>query len=125
VHPSVLRQKQILPQLKANIDNNPTLISGLLPIEEEMYKNWPYVPGQNPPKDTKNKETSDDRMHKSFLNMAMQNGRELGHHVLHEITHTEIMRNASGSPVYQKSWLGQHGNETPFGQYIAEWSNKK
>jgi hypothetical protein len=121
----VLTQKQILPQLKANIDKNPTLVSVLHPFEEELKKNWPYAPGKNAPKDIKTEEKSDDAVHKSFLNMAIQKGAALGQQALHELTHTEVMRDASGNPVYEKSWLARHADETPFGSHLGEWIDKK
>src|SRR6202167_5632151 len=95
IHPSVLRQKQILPQLQANIDKDPALICGLLPLEEELRKNWPYVPGKYPPQDVKTEEgpAKADATPKSLLDMAINKGTELGQHALHEITHKEVMRN--------------------------------
>jgi hypothetical protein len=125
IHPSVLKQKQILPQLKATLDKNPALVYGLLPFEEQMRNNWPYVPGKHPPKDIKTQEKPDDAMHKSFLNMAIQKGTQLGQQALHELTHTEVMRDASGNPVYEKSWLARHADETPFGSHLGEWIDKK
>jgi len=127
IHPSVLRQKQMLPQLQANIDKDPALVCGLIPFEDEIKKNWPYVPGKYPPQDAKTEEIQKpaEAVHKSLLDMAIHKGTELGHHALHDITHTEVMRNASGAPVYEKSWLGRHADETPFGSYLKEWSDKK
>jgi len=44
VHPSVLEQVRLVPQLAKCIQENPPLVCQLLPLEEEMQKNWPYVP---------------------------------------------------------------------------------
>lgn len=44
VHPSVLEQVRLVPQLVQCIQENPSLVCQLLPLEEEMQKNWPYVP---------------------------------------------------------------------------------
>ncbi|KIM84974.1 hypothetical protein PILCRDRAFT_817818 [Piloderma croceum F 1598] len=123
IHPSALRQKQILPQLKANVDNNPALVTELLPFEQEVKEQWPYVPGKNPPRDIKTEENSDD-MNKSFMGMAIQQGTQLVQHTLRELTHTEIMKDASGSPVYEKNCLARHADETPFGKYLSEWTDR-
>jgi len=95
IHLSVLRQKQILPQLKANIDKNPTLITGILPFKEDIKKHWLYIPGKHPPRDIKTKEKPDNAMHKSFFGIVIQKGTYLGQDALHEITHTEVIKNAS------------------------------
>jgi len=124
IHPSVLRQTKIPPQMKANLDKSPSLLSELLPFEEEMRKNWPYVPGKHPPKDAKAVKKPDDTMHKSFLNLAIQKGTELGQQALRGLTHTEVMQDVSGRPVYEKSWLARHVDETPFGSHVGEWIDK-
>ena len=126
IHPSVLRRKnQIPPQLQVNIDKNPALICGLLPLEEEWKQNWPYIPGKHPPKDVRIEEKPNDTKRRSFFSMALQKGTQLGLQSLHEITHTEVTKNASGDPVYEKSWLGPLVDETPFGGYLKEWTDKK
>jgi hypothetical protein len=103
IHPSALRQKQILPQLKTNVDNNPALVTELHPFEQEVKEQWPYVPGKNPPRDIKTEENSDDTTNKSFMGMAIQRGSQLVQSTLREFTQTEIMKDASGNPVYEKN----------------------
>ncbi|KAI6047670.1 hypothetical protein EDC04DRAFT_11053 [Pisolithus marmoratus] len=44
VHPSVLDQAQLVPQLAKNIQDNPSLVCGLLPLEEKMKRHWAYDP---------------------------------------------------------------------------------
>ncbi|EMD42110.1 hypothetical protein CERSUDRAFT_110653 [Gelatoporia subvermispora B] len=44
IHPSVLKQHNLLPALRNTVDKNPSLIGTLLPLEEELQKNWPYKP---------------------------------------------------------------------------------
>ncbi|KAH7916402.1 hypothetical protein BJ138DRAFT_995855 [Hygrophoropsis aurantiaca] len=48
IHPSAMEQKNIVPQLKANVKANPSLVCQLLPLEEELRKNWSHIPGQAP-----------------------------------------------------------------------------
>lgn len=124
IHPSVLEQDQILPQLKANLDRNPNLISELLPFEEDTRKNWPYVPGKHPPKDAKSEGKPENATsHKSVLNMAVEKGTELRQQTLHGLTHSEVMKDASGNPVYEKSWLARRAEETPFGGLLSHWTD--
>jgi len=118
-------QKQVLPQLKANVENKPALVTELLPFEQDVQKQWPYVPGKNPPRDIKTEEKSDDVMNKSFMGMAIQQGTQLVQRTLHELTHTEVMEDASGGPVYEKNCLARHADETSFGKYLAEWTERK
>jgi len=123
IHPSVLRQKQILTQLQANINKNPTLICELLPLEKEMRKNWPYVPGKVPHKDAQTEVKSNDSTGTSIFDLVFSKGKQLGQQTYRQITHTEIVKDASG-PVYGKNWLGCHIDETPFGCYLQEWDEK-
>ncbi|KAJ3790950.1 hypothetical protein GGU10DRAFT_339118 [Lentinula aff. detonsa] len=44
IHPSVLHQKELYPALAQDIRDHPQLIGTLLPLEEEVMKNWPYNP---------------------------------------------------------------------------------
>ncbi|KAL0569552.1 hypothetical protein V5O48_012415 [Marasmius crinis-equi] len=53
IHPSVLRQSTLTPAVKDLIDKHPELVSKLLPLEEEMKAQWPYVPGKADIKDDK------------------------------------------------------------------------
>lgn len=43
IHPSVLEQAKIYPRLAHVLRDHPQVVSQLLPLEEEMKKNWPYV----------------------------------------------------------------------------------
>lgn len=44
VHPSVLEQVHLVPRLAKNIQDNPSLVCGLLPLEEQMKRDWAYDP---------------------------------------------------------------------------------
>jgi uncharacterized protein (DUF2235 family) len=125
VHPSASKQAHLLPQLKANIEKNPALVCELLPLEKQMKEKWSYVPGVCPPQDVKTEQKADDGSQQSLLNRALQKGRQLGQYAIHELTHTEIMKNPAGEPVYEKSYLARHIDETPFGGLVEEWADKK
>jgi hypothetical protein len=47
IHPSVLMQGAISPQLTNTLATHPDLICHLMPLEEQMKQRWPYVPGKN------------------------------------------------------------------------------
>lgn len=40
IHPSVLKQKDQVPKLAEIIEKNPSLVGKLLPLEDELRKNW-------------------------------------------------------------------------------------
>ena len=124
IHPSVLQQDHILPQLQANITSNTSLVTGLITQEEELKQIWPYVPGRYPPTDIKTTEEGnrpDNAMHKSFINMTISKGDELGQKVLHQLSQTEIMKDVKNP----KGWLVGHADETPFGGLVHHWVDDK
>jgi len=41
IHPSVLRQKTLVPELAEHLAKNPHLVCDLLPLEEELKAGWP------------------------------------------------------------------------------------
>lgn len=53
IHPSVLEHEQVSDHLLERVRKNPSLVCSLLPFEEEMKRDWPYVPGKNPPRDSR------------------------------------------------------------------------
>ncbi|KAF9270123.1 hypothetical protein L218DRAFT_14436 [Marasmius fiardii PR-910] len=46
IHPSVLQQRKLQPAIKCLVEEHPELVCKLLPLEEELRTEWPYVPGQ-------------------------------------------------------------------------------
>ncbi|KAJ2920394.1 hypothetical protein MD484_g113, partial [Candolleomyces efflorescens] len=43
IHPSVLEQANLYPRLAHVLENHPQIVCPLLPLEEEMKRNWPYI----------------------------------------------------------------------------------
>lgn len=125
IHSSVLKQAHLLPQLQANLQQDPALVAGLYPIENRLKEYWQYVPGKYPPQDVKTEEAQqnqpDDGLHKSMIKMALAKGSSMGQQALHDLTHSEVMQNASGHPVAQKNALGKYLDESPFGAHIKSW----
>lgn len=52
IHPSVLMQGVISPQLTNTLATHPDLVCQLMPLEEQAKQHWPYVPGKNSTDDT-------------------------------------------------------------------------
>lgn len=46
IHPSVLEQGAVLPQLKNTLATYPALISQLTPLEQQAKQQWPHISGQ-------------------------------------------------------------------------------
>jgi len=46
IHPSILEQSVILPELKNTLAAYPDLISQLMPLEEQAKQQWPHISGQ-------------------------------------------------------------------------------
>lgn len=49
IHPSVGRQKVLIPAVKQLLEEHPKVEWKLLPFEEAVQRTWPYVPGHNVP----------------------------------------------------------------------------
>lgn len=47
IHPSVLMQDAISPQLTNTLATHPDLVCQLMPLEEQAKQHWTYVPGRN------------------------------------------------------------------------------
>lgn len=47
IHPSVLMQGVISPQLTNTLAAHSDLVCQLMPLEEQAKQHWPYVPGKN------------------------------------------------------------------------------
>ncbi|KIJ68497.1 hypothetical protein HYDPIDRAFT_125092 [Hydnomerulius pinastri MD-312] len=127
VHPSVLEQAQIAPALKASIQKDPSLVCGLLPLEEEMKKNWPFTPGKNIPKDSKGRAQveSDTTAKASFLWSTTKEvvtvGTELGTELFKQVTTQVETTNANGGKQSSTtSWLTSLAHESHVGAVLKE-----
>ena len=48
IHPSVLEQAKLFPNLALVLDDHPDIVGELLPLEEEFKLNWPYKASSDP-----------------------------------------------------------------------------
>ncbi|KIJ21793.1 hypothetical protein PAXINDRAFT_105288 [Paxillus involutus ATCC 200175] len=130
IHPSVLQQDHLVPQLQQNIQKNPSLVCSLLPLEEEMKKNWPYVPGKNIPKDSKGSAQVESATNAkvTFLWSATKEivsvGTELGTEIVKEVqTQVATSTSTDGAVRGQSStttWLTNLAHESHVGAVLKE-----
>ncbi|KAG8219773.1 hypothetical protein J3R82DRAFT_745 [Butyriboletus roseoflavus] len=115
IHPSAL--EHLIPQLRESIQKNPSLVCSLLPLEEDMKNNWPYVPGKNVPKDSRGSAQVESTtavgttiswgMTKEVLNV----GTHLG---------TEIIKEVQAQVSSATSWLTSLAHESQVGAVLKE-----
>ncbi|EGN94668.1 hypothetical protein SERLA73DRAFT_96017 [Serpula lacrymans var. lacrymans S7.3] len=133
IHPSVLRQAHMLPQLQKNIDEDPALVCQLLPFEQEMREHWPYVPGKYDAKQSRGSAQviSVTSAKKDFLwsstkevvSVGAQLGQELFREVRQTTTTTSGGDNAQAS--HGSSWFAQIAHESHVGAIIKEFSGSQ
>jgi len=98
IHPSVLEQDHLSQELRENILKNPSLLCHLLPFEEEMKNNWPYVPGKNVPTDCIISTHSESHSETAVLWTATREvvsvGTKLGTEIAQKV-HTRVVASKS------------------------------
>jgi len=131
IHPSVLEQDHILPQLQQSIDSNPSLVCSLLPLEMEVKKNWPYVPGKHDIKQSKGSSQVQQvpAVHRDVIesttNEVFSIGKELGQHIFREFSSVTTTTGGgdSGKPLLGASLLSTLAHESNIGAILRELSN--
>ncbi|KAF9237321.1 hypothetical protein BU15DRAFT_48796, partial [Melanogaster broomeanus] len=135
IHPSVLQQDNIATKLREIIQKNPSLVCDLLPLEEEMRKNWPYVPGKNIPKDSKGsvQVESSTTAKATFLWSATKEvvsiSTEMGSEIIKQVQ-TQVATNTSangavGGQSSATAWLMSLAHESHVGAVLKEIANKQ
>jgi len=100
IHPSVLRQSSVYPSLTSDIKNNPALICGLMPLEEQMRGTWPFEPVDG------NIESKEG--HGSTLSIFARNLSTLGKAALKEVTQKNTgLKTEAGEPVKELNSVGK------------------
>ncbi|KAF8445896.1 hypothetical protein L210DRAFT_881927 [Boletus edulis BED1] len=129
IHPSVLEQDHRSPQLLQRIQNNPLLMCSLLPLEEEMRRSWPYVPGKNVLTESKDfvvdpatgVQTSDLwSVTRETLSAGRQIGTEIFKEVRTRVTTSKSANGAAGKQLSTTSRLMNHANESRAGAVLKE-----
>lgn len=130
IHPSVLeRGDHTSPQLGECIQNNPSLLCSLLPLEEEMKKSWPYVPGKNIPTDSRDSiQVESTSVEATFLWSTTKDmlsvGTHLGTEIIKEVR-TRVAASKStncvaGQQSSSASWLMNLAHESHAGAVLME-----
>lgn len=130
IHPSVLERDHMVPQLRENIQKNPLPVCSLLPLEEEMKKSWPYVPGKNVPRDsaestqvksaTAVETTVLWSATQEVLNVGTQFGTEIIKTVQAQVGVTQSTNGAAGKQSSTTSWLMSLAHESHVGAVLKE-----
>ncbi|KAH0838273.1 hypothetical protein J3R83DRAFT_6529 [Lanmaoa asiatica] len=130
IHPSVLEQDNIAPQLRASIQKDPLLVCSLLPLEEEMKKSWPYVPGKNVPTDSKGSAQMESATAveattlwsttREVLSVSTQLGTEIIKQVQTQAAASKNTNGAAGTQLSATSWLMSLAHESHAGAVLKE-----
>ncbi|KAF8560320.1 hypothetical protein OG21DRAFT_1594239 [Imleria badia] len=130
IHPSVLEQDQISPQLRECIQNNPSLVCSLLPLEEEMKKSWPYVPGKNAPKYSKDSSQAESATGvettvlwsatREVLSVGTQFGTEIIKEVQTRVAASKSTNDSARKQSSSTSWLMDLAHESHAGAILQE-----
>jgi len=140
VHPSVLMQGAISPQLTNSLATHPDLVCQLMPLEEQAKQRWSYVPGNNSMEDepdvtdtvtevTKVAEEVTVVRRQSFIARTLKGlrGFREGDQIVQSdsvavgivVQHTDST--ASGSLTSgERDWLSRLMQETSLGHFIRD-----
>ncbi|PSS37677.1 hypothetical protein PHLCEN_2v501 [Hermanssonia centrifuga] len=92
IHPSVLKQRQLKPELLQDVQNNPALIWTLLPLEEQMKDNWQVKRAMTASEESGDNAKKSHRTLKHILHTAQEvakDGSQIGHALYYSVTHKE------------------------------------
>ncbi len=92
IHPSVLKQKQLKPELLQDVQNNPALIWTLLPLEEQIKDNWQVKRAMTASEESGDNAKKSHRTLKHILHTAQEvakDGSQVGHALYYSVTHKE------------------------------------
>lgn len=120
----------MIPQLRESIQKIPLLVCGLLPFEEEMKRNWPYVPGKNFPRDSKGSVQVDSATAvdptvswsatREVLSVGTQLGTEIFKEVQIRVAASKSANGATGKQSTATSWLMSLAHESHAGAVLKE-----
>lgn len=130
IHPSVFEQDHMSPQLRESIQNNPLLVCSLLPLEEEMMRDWPYIPGKNVPMDSKESVQVESATGvettvlwsatREVLSIGTELGTEIIKQVQTRVAASKSTKGASGKQSGATSWLMNLAHESRTGAVLKE-----
>ncbi|KAH9004251.1 hypothetical protein EDB86DRAFT_2155380 [Lactarius hatsudake] len=128
IHPSILEQSAVLPQLKNTLATYPDLISQLMPLEQQAKQQWPPPSGQHMKEDTTN--TTEPQApgvtivvaRGSIISRAMKSlRRPRRDSATRSIRTLSQGRDLTGQMTLdEKGWLARMVQETSFGVFIRD-----
>ncbi|THH16823.1 hypothetical protein EW146_g3879 [Bondarzewia mesenterica] len=119
IHQSVLYQDTILPDIKDVLAQNPELLNDLMPLEEELKANWPYVS----PADGESKRNA--RGNKT-AKVNVTRHRSLMVRTRDVVTRRSMTESRTKSPLSPKSpqrsknWLTRISEEISLGAFVRD-----
>ncbi|KAH9898325.1 hypothetical protein C8Q73DRAFT_641764 [Cubamyces lactineus] len=119
VHPSVLHQIHLVPELKENIDRNPALVASLLPWEEQVRTHWEAKLTQLPSAKVQAQE------HIQSESDSHHHHHDLVHKAADAVKHLKstIHGERGSSDVhakYAQGWVGRVAAESSVGKLVEE-----
>jgi len=92
IHPSVTKQVIRHPHIDSAIEEHPTLVGRLLPLEEEIIQGWVYEPGNTPPREDTARAREEQRREKKArdaIRDAMRKAAKRGRTIIQNMTASE------------------------------------
>ncbi|KAI0335197.1 hypothetical protein GY45DRAFT_1342733 [Cubamyces sp. BRFM 1775] len=118
VHPSVLHQIHLVPELKENIDRNPSLVVPLLPWEERVRTHWEAKATQSPSAKVQAQEHAEEG------DSHHHHHHDLMHKAADAVKHLKSsIHGSEGSDVHAKyvqGWVGRVATESSVGRLVEE-----
>lgn len=140
-HSSVLQQAMLDSNLVQTLNQNPTLIAPLLPLEDQLKATWKVSPERsklyqstldaskniandpleddhtNLSKDALATTKHDETKHNKVVE-AMKTVVSMGEHGEERLTHTKTITSESGETKYETNWLGKAVAESSMGNVL-------
>lgn len=125
IHPSVLAQSKLMPVVQTNIDCDPALVGQLLPLEEALKADWPYVPRHQMPFMPQGvaQRGTEERV-EMVIASALEKGMDLSKSVLGRFSKKTAMHDEDGASVEENSRMSRMANESSIGVFVKEFMGK-
>ena len=126
IHPSILKQVRIQPEeLKATLKQNPKIVSGMLPLEIEVERTWPYDVAQaNAAKLAKEKlHEKHQEDEQGTLHSTKEALLKIGGKAMDKLTKSERARTEGGEPVFDDNWLSRMSTQSNVGPFMKEFGH--
>ncbi|KAI0375074.1 hypothetical protein BV20DRAFT_934232 [Pilatotrama ljubarskyi] len=124
IHPSVLQQVQLVPNLRETIDSNPSLIAPLLPWEEQVKAHWATKLGTAHPRVLQAEERVQEDESHHHRHQTPHQDDSFKHKLIDSVKHLKLGGRSEGhSDVhseYVQTWIGKVATESSVGRMVEE-----